>query len=819
MVSSSDWETLEAHFEALCDRPRDEQLEALEALDLPAELKTELASLLAFDHPTGGLDDLSRAVKDVSQGLNNEDLIGRTIGSYRLTRPLGAGGMGEVYLAERDDGRFEAKVAIKFVAASNLRAHALFERERQVLARLNHPGIARIIDAGEDERLGAYLVMEYVDGQAIDEAATADGPGPRQILRWIADAAEAVAFAHQNLVLHRDLKPAHLVIARDGTLKILDFGVAGLLDQRSSDGLSTAQGSFTPRYAAPEQILNQPATTRTDVYALGLILHERLAGGHGAFGDTAEAMSERKLADHRQPLPPVTGLARTQQRDLGAILHRCLAREPSGRYSGPADLSSDLQAVLNDAPARARRPGWVESGWRWARRHRIASGALALALCSIVLGTALVLRFATQAELDRQRAVAETNKARASTEFLADLFSGSTPGRSQGPETTARELLDRGRERMHEELADQPETRAYLEWVIARSFMFLGLYDEALALIETPAPSASLSLTDDRHLLKGRLLAFKGQFLDVLAHLETLELDRLDPLQRAQAELSRSTALVNLGDTAAAKQAADEVLRWAGQAEDGLKMRAAAQNMLAVIAYNDRDLDRARAGFEELLATRIRQYGESHAQTALVIHNLAGVSYALGDLSSALEQYERSAVLFEQHYGVQNRSFAMVQRALGMTLRKLGEAQQALERFDRTLDVIDAWSGSDNPLWREVLMQKVELLVLIDRETEARAALQAFGPMDPAHWEGRQSVACRWARLRAVLLLPEDTARWCDGLGAEPDHLRPGQDYLRALIARAARTPDFEAHRARAIESIDLISPPDPLLVAAIRRL
>ncbi|MEE4331657.1 MAG: tetratricopeptide repeat protein, partial [Wenzhouxiangella sp.] len=451
--------------------------------------------------------------------------------------------------------------------------------------------------------------------------------------------------------------------------------------------------------------------------------------------------------------------------------------------------------------------------------HRIASGALALALCSVVVGTSLVLRFAAQAELDRQRAVAEANKARASTEFLADLFSGSTPGRSQGPETTARELLERGRERMNEELADHPETRAYLEWVIARSFMFLGLYDEALALIETPAPSASLSLANDRHLLKARLLAFKGQFLEVLEHLETLELDRLEPLQRAQAELSRSTALVNLGDTAAARQAADQVLHWAGRAEDGLEMRASAQNMLAVIAYNEGDLDRARADLENLLATRIRQYGQSHAETALVIHNLAGVSYALGDLNSALEQYERSAVLFEQHYGVENRSFAMVQRALGMTLRKLGDADRALERFERTLGVIEAWSGSDNPLWREVQMQKIELLVLMGRDAEATDALAAFGPLDPDHWEGRQGEACRWARLRAAMALPEDTSRWCDGLGVEPDNLRPGQDYLRALIARTAGTPDFESHRARAIESIDLISPPDPLLVAAIRQL
>lgn len=819
MVSAEDWVRLQAHFEALCDRPRDEQIEVLRALDLSPELKAELASLLAFDQPTGGLESLSRAVQDLSRKLDGQDLIGTSVGAYRLTDRLGAGGMGEVYLAERDDGRFQARVAIKFVAAASLHARALFERERHVLARLNHPAIARIIDAGEDPACGSYLVMEYVDGQAIDQATREHAAGPRQVLQWIAAAADAVSFAHQNLVLHRDLKPAHLLITGDGGLKILDFGVAGLLDQRSEDAQATAQSSFTPRYAAPEQILNQSASTRTDVYALGLILFELLSRGRGAFGDRPEAMAERKLDDNRQPLPELAGLTRAQHRDLRAILSQCLAREPAARYSGPVELALDLRAVLDDEPVRARHASWLESGWRWCRRHRLASVAMAVALCSVVVGTSLVLRYAHQAELDRQRAMEEAGKAQASNEFLADLFSGSTPGRSQGPETTARELLERGRARMREELVDQPEMQAYLEFVIARSYMYLGLYDEALALIESPTPIQSRTLRNDRALLKARLLALKGEYTNVIRHLSTLDFDRFEPLQRAQAELSRSTALVNLNDIPAARVAADRVLEWAGPSERGLEMRASAQNMLAVIAYNEADFDRARALFEDLLATRIRQFGESHAETALVIHNLAGLSYAMGDLSSALAQYEQAASLFQEHFGVENRSFTMVQRALGMTQRKLGNADQALETFARTLDLIEDWSGSDNPNWREVQMQRIDLLVLVGRDDEARAALLDFGPLDPEDWEGRRSEACRWARLRAAMSLPEDIARWCDALDHEPDNLRPGQDYLRARIALASGAADFDTHRIRALESIALISPPDPLLELAIRRL
>jgi len=819
MVSAADWDRLQRHFEALCDLPRAEQLKALDSLGLSAEEKDELKSLLDFDQSAEGLETVSDVVRVLSKELQGDELIGTRIAPYRLTGLLGAGGMGEVYLAERDDGRFQARVAIKFVAAASLRARALFDRERQILARLNHPSIARIIDAGEDARLGAYLVMEFVDGQAIDEAASDRSSSSLQRLQWIAAAAEAVAFAHQNLVLHRDLKPAHLLITQDGSLKILDFGVAGLLDQRSEDAQSTAQTSFTPRYAAPEQILNQPATTRTDVYALGLILFELLAGGRGAFGDRTVAMAERKLESARRALPPVVGLTRAQQRDLRAIVARCLARSPDDRYASPADLAVDLNAVIADQPVRVRHANWLESGWRWCRRHRLTSVALAVAMSSVVLGTSLVLRYANQAQLDRERALAEASKARASTEFLADLLSGSTPGPSQGPETTARDLLERGRDRLQDELADQPGTQAYLELVMARSFMFLGLYDDALTLLDRPIPSEEIEIRNDRALLKTRLLLFKDDYIGAAEHLEAQPVDEFTPSQRAQAELSRSTALINLNDIPGARQAAEQVVVWSERMDDGFEMRASAQNMLGVIAYNERDFERARVMFEELLATRIRQYGESHAETALAINNLAGVSYAMGDLERALEQYERAEALFEAHFGVENRSFAMVQRALAVTHRRLGNADLALQGFDRTLEVIENWTGRDNPNWREVQMQRIDLLILIELDAEARAALELAGPMDARNWEGRPDEACRWAYLRAAMSLTEDIARWCEALGPEPDHLRPGQDFLRARIARAASSTDFEALRARAIDSIQLISPPDPLLELAIRRL
>ena len=822
MVSAEDWALVQGHFDALCDLPRDQQQAALEALELSAALKTELIQLLAFDRPHTGSDPLSAAVVEITRSMDGVNLIGEVIGAYRLTRPLGVGGMGEVYLAERADGAYQAQVAVKFLTTNARRGRFLFERERQVLARLSHPAIAKIFDAGEHPRLGAYLVMEYVEGQAIDQAVEQGSNGPRSSLtriKWMVDAAEAVAYAHQSLVLHRDLKPDHLLLTADGQLKILDFGVAGLLDEDSDQVDVTGQASFTPRYAAPEQILNQPATTRTDVYALGLILFELMTGGCGAFGDRPDAIAERKLADQRENLPRRADLTRSQQRDLRAIVFRCLARTPEQRYNGPAELAFDLRALLADQPINARPSGWWEAGWRWGRRHRLAGAALIIAGLSVVVGTTQVLRYAHQARLERQVAVLEASKAQATSDFLAGLFSDSTPGQERGPDTTARELLIRGRERIDQEMADQPDTRAHLEVVMARSFMFLGLYEDAMALIEASPEVGDQELLNQRALLKARVLLLKGEYEQLLAYLEALDLEGMSRNDQARVEISRATARINLNDIPGARDAAQRARSLADDSDRGLEMRATAVNMLAVIAYNARDLDLARSGFEDLLATRIQRFGENHAETALAIHNLAGVSYAQGDLPAALDYYTTSSEMFESYFGVENRSFAMVQRALGMTHRKLGNADQSMASFDRSLEVIEAWSGTENSFWREVLMQKIELLILMNDELRAKELLLAFGDLNLQDWQGRQANACRWARMRAALSLPESTARWCADLGPEPDHLRPGQTYLRARIAKLGGGDDYSRLRARALESLDLINPPDPLLEAAILRL
>jgi serine/threonine-protein kinase len=331
-VTPEQWAEVRRLFETLCDLPREEAQRRLVEADAPEAVRRQVAELLTFDD-SSELDRLARGVSHLSQGMADEDLRGERLGAWRLLSPLGEGGMGEVYLAERADGRYEARVAIKFLALSGRRARQLFERERTILARLQHPAIAHLIDAGEHPRLGAWLAMAYVDGESLGELAIAGSLAMEQALSCMVEAARAVAFAHRNLVLHRDLKPEHLMRDRDGQLKVLDFGVATLLQDAAGQAEQTGRASFTPRYAAPEQILGQATTTRTDIYALGLVLHELLCGGSGAFGEEPERLTERKLAGRRERIGHVAGLGRRQWRDLDAVIARCLAVSPEHRYS------------------------------------------------------------------------------------------------------------------------------------------------------------------------------------------------------------------------------------------------------------------------------------------------------------------------------------------------------------------------------------------------------------------------------------------------------------------------------------------------------
>ena len=364
-------------FRKLAGLPAAQREDHYVRLHVPESVRTELESLLSFDQPLG--DSLGGVVGSAAEQflLSNAPVAeGGRCGPYRLVRLLGHGGMGAVYLAERADGEIDQRVAIKFLRAG---AHPpsfreRFLRERQILALLNHPGIARLLDAGHNEDR-PYLVMEYVDGTRIDEYAA--GLDPRAVLALILRVAEAVSYAHRNLIIHRDLKPSNILVDASGQPKLLDFGIARLLD--APEETRTLDRVLTPEYASPEQMRGAAQATTTDVYSLGAVLYRLLTG--------------------RSPHVPAL-LSRDSgiSKDLASILSKAMREEPEERYVSVDLFMGDIQAYLDHRPVQARRGNALYLARKFVRRRWLPMAVGALAVGGLAGGLLVA---------DRERAIAE----------------------------------------------------------------------------------------------------------------------------------------------------------------------------------------------------------------------------------------------------------------------------------------------------------------------------------------------------------------------------------------------------------------------------
>ncbi len=409
------------------------------------------------------------------------------IGPYRLVRELGRGGMGSVWLADRSDGQLQRQVALKLprkVWGGQLAQRML--RERDILATLTHPNIARLYDAGLDSTGRPYLALEYVQGQAIDQYCTHHQLDTRARLGLLLQVISAVAHAHNQLVLHRDLKPANILVSEDGQTHLLDFGIAKLMvDEQAAETALTQLGgrAMTPDYASPEQVRGQPLTTASDVYSLGVVAYGLLCGERpyvlqrGTAAELEEAITHTDipLASSRAG-PPV--LRRALRGDLDAILNKALKKDPAQRYPSAEALGADLTRFLQGQPVLAQPDSTAyRLGKAW-RRHRLPIAAGAATALALVAGTGVALWQA-------QAARAESARANAVQGFLLDIFrtnSARQPDPQKARQTTARELLDIGTARIDTTLASQPEAQAEITQTLRSLYDELGLLEQSVAL-------------------------------------------------------------------------------------------------------------------------------------------------------------------------------------------------------------------------------------------------------------------------------------------------------------------------------------------------
>ncbi len=536
------WQRLRELFEQAIDMPPGQRAAFLQtACGNDETLRSDVQAMLDADDGDDALDDLSVRAKDLlSSGEATPDLrwSGARLGPWRLLREVGRGGMGAVWLAERSDGAYVGQAAIKLMRAGS-DADDLskrFRAERQILAQLDHPNIARLIDAGQSTDGVPYLAMEYVDGEPLVSWCDRRRLTIEQRVGVLRAVADAVAHAHQRLVVHRDLKPSNVLVTAEGRVRLLDFGIAKLLGDDSA-ATGTGLQLFTPEYAAPEQIRGEAPTTAVDIYALGVMLFELLCGQRPYQIDTPSSQALTRAVLEQEPQRPSQALTRrhvadpeslalnrrsTPQRlrqrlrgDLDAIALKALRKAPSARYASAHALIADLDAWLDRRPVAARRGQRSYVIARWLQRHALVAALAGAAVASLLVGLGGALWQAREAyaqraladaarrtaETERSAAQAQAKRAESTVNFLTEVFAKADPGSTDGAEVTARDLLRAGEREMAADTELDASSRIALMVAIARAYMGLGDDQRMLELMKSIEPE--LNRADPRTALDG----------------------------------------------------------------------------------------------------------------------------------------------------------------------------------------------------------------------------------------------------------------------------------------------------------------------------
>jgi len=685
------WERLEGRFAELAEVAP--AARAARLAELPPDEARELAELLAAHDGAGRLALEAR----LADGAGGAYEAGAALGPYQLVERIGRGGMGEVWLAERDEAGYRRRVAVKRIrrGLESDELLARFRVERQALARLSHRSIARLLDAGIDAEGVPYLVLEHVDGRPITEACDTRRLPIEGRLELFEEICRAVAFAHANLIVHRDLKPSNILLTGGGEVRLLDFGIAKILDPES-DGAGlpetrTLAAPATPEYASPEQVAGGPVTTATDVYALGALLYELLAGRRPfAEHESSSLGLARAIAEVEPPRPseavasaaaPERGeraaarattpreLGRALAGDLDTIVGTALAKDPARRYPSVERLAEDVARFRSGHPIRARP---ASLGYRFRKlvgRHRAAAAAVVLAAVAVLAAGVQTVRQSEAVARERDAARQERDAAREVTDFLVSLFEADpyAAGDQARDATTLGEFLESSEDAVRRELIDRPELRARLLTLLGRLSANVGRYDAALAL-------AGEAVAERRRLLG-------PEHPDVAESLNIL-----------------GTALQERGDYDAAERALREALEIRERALGELHVDTleSLNNLAVVLSLRDRPEDEAEEERLQRIALerRRRVFGDRHLETAQSLNNLAVFLYqrsGAGDLAAAADLLGEALEIREGELGADHPWVANTRSNLANVLLELGRASEAEALFR---EAIRGWTAS-----------------------------------------------------------------------------------------------------------------------------
>ena len=650
-------------------------------------------------------------------------MTGRRIGAYRIIREIGRGGMAVVYLGERDDQNYRKQVAIKMVPPGIGTEQVLqrFRNERQTLAALDHSNIVKLLDGGSSEDGSPYLVMEYVDGLPIDQYCDLNKLSINDRLRLFREVCSTVQYAHQNLVIHRDVKPGNILITKEGLPRLLDFGIAKLLNPECSQmPLVTRIDArpMTPEYASPEQVRGDPVTSATDIYSLGVLLYELLTGHHPYLVKDSSWRDIERLVCEKDPLPPSTRVSTDREHlkataemrlvepkqlvkllrgDLDWITMKALEKEPNRRYATASELSAEIDRYLSHEPVLARPSSASYRARKYFRRHPVG--------VSVAAGLVLLLAgFAVTQSLQLRRITRERDRANRVTEFMEGMFRVSDPSEARGNSITAREILDKASKDIDTGLAQDPELQAQMMHVMGDVYKGLGLFPRAQLLFQHSADirRRALGPQDAETLRSMDDLAWILNQEGHAAEAEKLQREIFDTRRRifGPQNLDTLKSMSNLawtldreGDYAEAEKLERDVLdvrRRVVKTDD--RETAATMNNLAATLGHEGHLLEAEKLKRETLDIRRRILGPENPETLTAMNNLAVTLQQEGHYAEA-EKLQRDTLNIQR-------------RILGPehpdTLRSMNNLARTLVREDHVAEAVQ--------LQREALATKQRIL-------------------------------------------------------------------------------------------------------------
>jgi eukaryotic-like serine/threonine-protein kinase len=669
-LNGPDWHRVSRILDEVLAVPEADRAALLErACGGDAELLARLTRMVAaagsdaFEMPAG---ELAADLIDGSVHEGPSAMTGQRIGAYQIERVLGVGGMGVVYLARRADGHFEQRVALKLIRAASSDPVSMqrFASERQILADLDHPNLSRLLDGGLTDDGWPYFVMEYVDGVPITQYCDEHKLDLNERLTLFETVCGVVDHAHRNLIIHRDLKPTNILVTSDGTPKLLDFGIAKLLDPtRALDRAVTAADSspLTPEYSSPEQIRARPVTTESDVYSLGVLLYTLLTHKQPYTLAGLSAGERERVVCEETPAAPsdVVDGAESRKRlrgDLDSIVMMALRKEPQRRYSSAREFARDIARHRAHQTVAARPDSVGYRVNRFFRRNRMMVAAAAVVMSALIVGLGVALWQARVASRERDQAKAEADKRQAVSDALLDIIALANPGDSPVDVAAGKQVLDYAVSRVDTQFAGQPDMLAKVLIGIGEGYGRMGSWKSSQQVLQR-AQRLARATFGPRSLEEANALEALGN-----SFIHTSDFARADSLIHECV----SIRLEHFKD------------------DDPIFLQN--YSALGTIATRQERHEDAERYHQKALDMRLAEVGPDHPYTAICYNNLATAQSALGKMDEAEANYRRSIAIWEKQ-GTRNTDLAEGYHNLAIFLEALGRARESADYNRKALAV------------------------------------------------------------------------------------------------------------------------------------